>query len=77
MRKELLIRTNVRFWKEMQYNFTDSLDPLLCFSIYISRIDSTNHIFNGSFHSTALTKDKSKTVIVTDGEFDWEPEWYY
>ncbi len=59
--------TNIRYF----------LDTTRSYSFFISDIDSTNHIIKGTFHFTALTKDKSKAVIVTDGEFDWKPYWYY
>ncbi len=52
------------------------LDTTRSYSFYVSEIDTVNHILKGTFHFTALTKDKSKAVIVTDGEFDWKPYWY-
>ncbi|MEZ4906558.1 MAG: hypothetical protein R2771_02690 [Saprospiraceae bacterium] len=44
--------------------------------VNIIDIDSTNRIIKGTFEFRAITEDGRDTVLVTDGEFDWKPNWY-
>lgn len=44
--------------------------------VFIDEIDSTNRIIAGKFEFRAITEDGRDTVLITDGEFDWKPNWY-
>ncbi len=44
--------------------------------IEIIEMDSINSIIKGKFEFRAMTEDKTDTIMVTDGEFDWHVNWY-
>jgi len=52
------------------------LDTTYNNELFITDIDTANHIITGTFEFKAVTWDKIDTVLVTDGEFDWKPYWY-
>ncbi len=52
------------------------LDSTYNNNLYITEMDSTNSIIKGEFEFKGITKDGKDTVLVNDGEFDWQVYWY-
>jgi len=77
---------SIKYWegdsKFRVYWLIEPIDNIFFFyttynnELFITDIDTANHIITGTFEFKAVRWDKIDTVLVTDGEFDWKPNWY-